>query len=139
MQQKIIRVGFTGTRKGMTLRQKEVFAAKLSYLLFGYDEIEFHHGACMGADVEADNIARNYGCKIHIHPSNDPNTRVNCQEFGDTVYPAKPPLVRDQDIVDAVEVLIAAPKTECEVIRSGTWTTVRKGRRKGITVEVMKP
>ena len=132
-----IDVGFTGTRNGMSKNQKEgLVAAFLGYIILGY-KIEFHHGACVGADVEADHIARKIGCHMNIHPSNH-RTRVHCEETGDTVFPAKPPLVRDKDIVNVVKVLIAAPKSNKEELRSGTWTTVRYARKKGIEIVILK-
>ena len=139
-----IHVGFTGTRKGMSVNQKCCLVDILSGLtgfragrgLNNY-VVHFHHGACEGADVEADLIARNHGCKMYIHPSNH-KTRVYCEEPGDAVYPLFPPLVRDRKIVDVVEILIAAPLTDTEVRRSGTWTTVRYARKQKLIIEQMK-
>jgi len=134
----IINVGFTGTRKGMSWNQEVRLVELFSSLKAqGYD-IEFHHGCCIGADCQADRIARNFGAKMHLHPSNDPKTRVNCFEPGDTICPERPPLVRDQDIVYSVNILYAAPLTDKEVVRSGTWTTVRMARKRKIKIEVMK-
>lgn len=75
---------------------------------------------------------------MYLHPSNYSSTTVDCFEPGDILYSAKPPLVRDQDIVNAVDILVAAPLTDHEIIRSGTWTTVRYARRKGIPEENIK-
>jgi len=46
---------------------------------------------------------------------------VECDE----VWPAKPYLERNHDIVDATDYLIFAPKTRHEQLRSGTWATYR--------------
>ena len=46
-------IGFTGTRKGMTERQK----TSLNYLLASLSDCQFVHGGCHGADMEADSIA----------------------------------------------------------------------------------
>jgi hypothetical protein len=129
---RIIHLGFTGTRIGMSLKQKERLIEVFENWIKCPVEIHWHHGACEGADIESDVIARNHGCIMHIHPSNHKLTRIHCEEPGDTVYREKPPLVRDHDIVEAIEVLYAAPKDEKkEVQRSGTWATVRYARATG--------
>ena len=40
-----------------------------------------------------------------------------------------PPLVRNRNIVRAVDIMIAAPATDKEELRSGTWATVRYCRQ----------
>jgi hypothetical protein len=128
-------IGFTGTRKGMSLNQK----IGLIDILSEFGEFNFHHGACIGADIEADLIARNcYAKQIFIYPSNNLKTRVHCEEPGDIVYKEKSPLIRDQDIVNSVSILIAAPKSNIEIIRSGTWTTIRYARKKNIEVVILE-
>ena len=133
-----IHIGFTGTRKGMSKSQKMRLSELLTEIKSKNYSINFHHGACKGADSEADLIARNFGCKMYIHPSNDRNTRIHCEESGDIVFNPKPPLVRDQDIVNVIEMLIAAPFTDKEIMRSGTWTTVRYARKRNLLIEEMK-
>ena len=46
-------------------------------------------------------------------------------------------LVRNMNIVNQSDVLIAAPKEEVEVLRSGTWSTIRKARNKGLQVIIL--
>ncbi len=46
-------------------------------------------------------------------------------------------LDRNRDIVAAVSILIAAPETDIEEQRSGTWATVRYARKKGIPVVIV--
>ena len=131
-------VGFTGTRKGMSWLQEIRLVEIPSGLKTENCDIYFHHGSCIGADCQADNIARNFECKMYIHPSNDSKTRIHCVELGDTVYSPKPHLVRDRDIVNAVSLLIGAPKGDKEELRSGTWTTVRYARKRGIDIIMLK-
>src|SRR4030042_6607290 len=108
------KVGFTGTQEGMSEFQKK------SLFRFFSENVceEFHHGDCVGADSDAHDIARALGLAIHIHPPYNPAKRKRC--VGGIIYPEKPYLGRNHDIVDACDVLIAAPKGG-EVLRSGTW------------------
>jgi hypothetical protein len=100
--------------------------------------VEFHHGDCVGADAEADDlIAQIGGCKIVIHPPDNPRKRAFKTRYpGRIVLPAKPYLMRNHDIVDATDILIAAPKTNEEELRSGTWATIRYAMKQG--KEVLK-
>ena len=61
-----MKVGFTGTQKGMTERQFDIFAAVISEL----QPEEFHHGDCIGADEQAHDIVHVVApdCKIVVHP-----------------------------------------------------------------------
>src|SRR6516162_2726397 len=110
-----MRMGFTGSREGMTNRQKETFRQVLAK----YGPTEFHHGDCLGADAEAHAIVKS-SCptaKIIIHPPSSDSLRALCQ--GDSHLPPKPYLARNQDTVYEYEVLVAAPKTTKEQLRSG--------------------
>jgi hypothetical protein len=48
-------------------------------------------------------------------------------------------LVRDHDIVDAADVLIAMPEGMKEYLRSGTWATVRSTRKRGKRIILVYP
>lgn len=110
--------GFTGTRKGMSPTQKLTFAGVVRRFMCHGDE--FHHGAADGADTEANDFLESTGGK--------PLVRIK-------KHPARGrPLQRDKEIVALAEVLIAAPATDTEVRRSGTWATIRYARAKGIPV-----
>ena len=125
-------IGFTGTRKGMTARQKE----ELRNLLLPSDQ--FHHGDCLGADTEAHAIAREIGCSsIVIHPSDLVDQRAFCN--GDIVRRVKAPLTRNRIIVYNATFLIAAPATSHEVLRSGTWATIRYARDAGKHMRILEP
>ena len=119
-------VGFTGTQQGMTKAQKD----KVDDLLKDYYWVglEFHHGDCIGADAESAFIARNIGFRIASHPPLYDGKRAFCNY--DVVYPEKPYLDRNHDIVDSVRIVIATPKEFKEVLRSGTWATIRYAKRK---------
>lgn len=120
-----MKIGFTGTRKGMTTLQIK----QLEYILDFYPEItELHHGGCIGADKQIHDIVQKdfSNISIHIHPCNITDKRAFCvQRDKDVIYPEKDPLERNHNIVDACDVLLATPKERNEVLRSGTWATIR--------------
>ena len=131
-----MKIGFTGTREGMTKRQKKELERLLVEFLRG-GASEFHHGDCVGADEEAHTIASALGYKVVVHPPERAILRAFCA--GDVILPKKGYLQRNKDIVDSTDVLIAAPKSGTEVLRSGTWSTIRYARRKGKQVIVLEP
>lgn len=129
-----MRLGFTGTQKGMTDLQKE---RVISFLLM-HEVVEVHHGDCVGADSEFHDLIRERCPKVqvHIHP---PELDVKrAFKEGDVVHPEKAYLKRNRDIVNVVDVLLACPKGP-EIMRSGTWATVRYARKRGKQVGVFYP
>jgi hypothetical protein len=133
-----MKIGFTGTREGMTWNQKQELTALLSQINnetpMGVTN-GFHHGDCKGADVEAAHIAFQLGLSIWIYPPLSDKQRGWYRE-GVTVQQPKPYLDRDKDIVNACELLIAAPKGP-EILRSGTWATVRYARKCGKPILIL--
>jgi len=127
-------IGFTGTREGMSIRQRQIVRAMLS------SAEEVHHGDCMGSDEEFHELAQSLAVRIVIHPPDDPKLRAYCE--GGTVLPTKPYLIRNRDIVDMVEFLIATPKEQTEPAPGrgqGTWSAVRYARGKRKPCAVIKP
>ena len=124
-----MKVGFTGTKRGMTAAQH----AAVCRLLGELGPSEVHHGCCIGADEQVDG----FGCRMVLHPPVDQHAmmqignRVTCEP--------RPFLERNHDIVDATQCLIAAPAQAIEHTRSGTWATVRYARKVGRTVYVVLP
>lgn len=125
-------VGFTGTRHGMSEHQKEQVAAVLDSL----GAKELHHGDCLGADDEAARIAYDKGIRVVAHPPEIQRYRAYAP--GHETHDAKPYLERNRDIVDISQVLIATPDRP-EVLRSGTWATVRYARMCGRKLFVIYP
>lgn len=124
----MIKIGFTGTKQGMTKGQE----SELQKLL-PKERFEFHHGDCIGADTQAHKIAQN--AVIFIHPPKNPRFRgFNKSE---NILPEKDYLERNKDIVDATDYLIAAPKTRTEELRSGTWATIRYALKKNKEVHII--
>jgi hypothetical protein len=127
-----MKIGFTGTQVGMSERQKKQLRLELT------TATEFHHGDCIGADAEADEIARSMGIPIIIHPPSDPKKRARCRQPGDKVHRTLPYLDRNKMIVASTERLIAAPKAMEEELRSGTWSTVRYARKINHPVKLLR-
>jgi hypothetical protein len=124
-----MKIGFTGTSQGMSEWQKAQLRIKIAHLGL----IEFHHGDCVGADAEAHEIVSVFFYnKIVIHPPLNTSKEAFCQiRDGGEIRPAKDYLTRNHDIVDETDLLIAAPLTTEEVLRSGTWATIRYAKKQG--------
>lgn len=130
-----MKIGFTGTQVGMTLTQRLLFLDKIQEL----HPTEFHHGDCVGGDSDAHTSIRQFfpQCVIVIHPPIIERKRAFCK--GDFIYDPADYLVRNKDIVNMTECLIATPKSHVESLRSGTWSTIRYARKMGKTVHMIFP
>lgn len=130
-----LRVGFTGTRQGMTEKQLTTLCEILAAYADSCRSPEFHHGDCVGADDEADAVARGLGFSIVLHPPTRESGRAHCEARGVTsLWRPRPYVERDREIVEVTDVLVACPLQDVEVTRSGSWTTVRHARALGKTV-----
>jgi hypothetical protein len=126
-------IGFTGTRQGMTEEQFRQLSILLKTFI-NEEPCNFFHGQCIGADCEAAELASELGYSITAHPGylpKNPQWKGSRGNFSKNtiILPEKPFLIRDHDIVDASDVLIATPAQKDETIRSGTWTTIRYGAK----------
>lgn len=126
-------VGFTGTQRGMTEQQK----TKLKTMLSRMFPKEFHHGDCIGADAEAHEIAEMLDLWIVTHPPLSGAKRAF--KWANESRLPKPYLERNKDIVNECDLLLVAPKTEGEELRSGTWSTYRYAKKQGKRIEVIAP
>lgn len=134
-----IKIGFTGTQLGMSENQKNKFEEIISNFFDKYKKIEFHHGDCIGADKQAHEELSKfyYYCfTIIIHPPKIPTKRAFCD--GNVILDTKDYIQRNHDIVDNTEILIVAPKTNKEELRSGTWSTYRYAKKKKKEIIVLK-
>lgn len=125
-----MRLGFTGTRIGMTDAQLAgLFGLMIRAKRLSDSTVDFHHGLCVGSDEQAHGLARVLGFRICGHPPRDSRftMRYSRVEFFRLSSPREY-LLRNQDIVDASDELIAAPGESEEVQRSGTWATIRRAR-----------
>lgn len=120
-----MKIGFTGTKDGMTDAQK----LKFDLFITSLSPTEFHHGSCVGADDEAGIIVKKNkpNCQIVLHPPI--KTTLKADSYFDVSREPKDYLVRNKDIVNESDVLIATPKEHNEQLRSGTWSTIRYAQK----------
>ena len=138
---KPLRIGFTGTRDGMTARQWRRLRLWLEETAWPGNLIsEVHQGCCVGADSEfVLAVLDTVFCTIHAHPSNIRSlTDQWAVDVATVRHPPLPPLERNVVIVDSSDVLLAAPKGP-EEMRSGTWSCVRYGRKQKKPVVIFWP
>ena len=131
-----MKIGFTGTRNGMTVEQNEEVRKLLSEFLDQYPRSEFHHGDCVGADTQAHEIAKELGYKIIIHPSTY-NTRA--WNVGDYINTPIAPLKRNKHIVNETQFMVATPKEHSEAAYGGTWHAIRYATNKRRDVFIVWP
>ena len=133
-----IKVGFTGTQRGMTRDQMNRLASVLD-VLFPNGTGEFHHGDCIGADSEVHAIVREKFPQVTIigHPCTITSKRAfrKCDQERTIL----PPLVRNKKIVSETDLMVACPQGHYEELRSGTWSTVRHARKMNRKVILVTP
>lgn len=127
------KVGMTGTRQGMTLIQREMFRTHL--ILFQAKEV--HEGDCVGADIEAAVIAKGLNLRVVSHPPVNPKYRG----YGpfDEERALASYLIRNENIVNSTQILIATPKGMHEELRSGTWACIRYAFKKARPLCIIFP
>ena len=129
-----MKVGFTGTRSGMSRHQFRSFRSALKRMQ-KKGITNLHHGDCLGADVQAHKLAHSLGIPIVIHPPVNGTNRAYCRG-AKKVLEEKEYLERNHDIVDACDVLFVAPFTNTEQMRSGTWAAFRYAMK--VDCEIIK-
>jgi len=139
-----MKVGFTGTRNGMTPKQKKQFKGLIEILR----PTEFHHGDCVGADDEAANIVDTWRTEwidifqrrveIIKHPPVKGKFQAHNPHY-EEIRPEQPYLERNANIALECDLLIAAPKENREEQRRGTWYTIREAWKRGKTTIILMP
>jgi hypothetical protein len=129
--------GFTGTRNGLTPKATK----GLADLLVMLEPRQVSHGDCVGADNTVHYMALGLGIPIGVRPPIDDRLRGwgSVHNTLVYVYPAKPYIQRNHDIVNHTQYLIACPSTMAEVVRSGTWATVRYAGKQNKVVYLVYP
>ena len=129
------RLGFTGTRKGLSIKQEVALNKTLKRLFEMVKEV--HHGDCVGADSSFHHLCFSKGYKIIIHPPTHDKYRAFLK--GAEFRRPRPYLERNKKIVDETDFIIACPDGYKEILRSGTWSTIRYAKRMNKTVIVIYP
>ena len=123
----------TGTQEGLSDNQyKQVYNLLLEMYENNHSEVCLHHGDCIGVDAEVNKIARALGYYTIAHPCDIEEKRAFSQS-DETLEPL-PPLVRNRIMVDESSFVIACPKQDKEILRSGTWATIRYAKKQGKNV-----
>ena len=130
-------LGFTGTQDVTEIssaRRKRLKQVLERLRAQGYERLL--HGDCVGADAMADGFARTLGYRIIIYPPDNDSKRAFCSAH--VLHEPAPYLERNHMIVNHCQLLIAFPrKPGKEVLRSGTWATVRYARKIGRKVVIV--
>lgn len=127
-------LGFTGTQRGMTSRQRAQVILYFEQHLI----TQAHHGDWIGADAEFHDIALAHEVPVVLHPPLQDRKRANCKGASAELPPMFY-LDRNKEIVHKADVLIACPKEYNEVLRSGIWSTIRYAAKVGKTVIIILP
>jgi hypothetical protein len=126
-----MKLGMTGSRQGISAEALMV----LNIFLAKNDVTEGHHGDCVGADLDFHNQLVLNDIRIIIHPPDNDSNRSFCES--NVIKPVKPYLTRNKNIVNETDMLIAFPATKDEIIRSGTWSTIRYAKRMNTKVLII--
>ena len=133
-----MKIGFTGTQLGMNPFQAGAVGDELRSLTRGVvGEMEFHHGVCVGADEQAHYIADEAGFWLVGHPPEDESKMAKGLFFNELREPF-PYLIRNEHIAYECDLLIATPKGP-PMIRSGTWSCVRRADGFGKKIVIFYP
>lgn len=129
----IMKLTMTGNRGGMSEQAQEY----LRRFIESNTISEVHHGDCVGSDKTFHAIVKEYGIKIIIHPPKNSTQRAYCD--GDIIMNEKDYLVRNKEMVDTADLIIAFPASDKEEFRSGTWSTIRYARKKKKALIIVYP
>ena len=128
----------TGTRHNtdLSIDQRRNFEHRI-HKLFDTGYTYLQHGDACGADSFAHDVALSLGFQIVIHPPSNPKHRAFCT--GGIVHPVESYQVRNLNMVSSCDMVLALPNTNTEVLRSGTWQTVRMARQKELPIVIFFP
>lgn len=119
-----MKIGVTGTRSGMTEQQFDgvkFYLEKFMEAREPDEQMELHHGDCVGVDVEVATLAKVIGYKVVNHPPTKTDLRAyhESDEFREPLSY----FARNRNIVDATDTLLVIPYQEEWQPNGGTWYT----------------
>jgi hypothetical protein len=127
-------VGFTGTRTGLTARQRNQLIASLRHHCPNLAV----HGDCVGADEQFDSICKLLRIPVVVRPCTFAHLRAFCES--ESIAPEKPPMQRNRDIVADSDLILACPPNKERIKKgSGTWATIRFAERAGVDLIIIFP
>jgi hypothetical protein len=130
-----MKVAFTGTQVGMTPQQEQEVRFQLNYLR---PTMAFH-GDCVGADADFHRICREVNGHIYIRSYPPVNPAKRAYTEANEEAPKQEYLARNRTMARLCDILIATPREMQEVLRSGTWSTIRYAREYGKRIVIVYP
>jgi len=128
-----MKIGVTGTRKGMNKQQRE---AIINFLIESKAQ-ELHHGDCVGVDVEVAEIAHRIGYLTVSHPPAKAALRAN--HNSNFVNESFDYFQRNRNIVDQTDMLLVVPLQNQPQSKGGTWYTHDYAVKQGKPVVIFYP
>lgn len=133
-------MGFTGTRENPTPAQLRWMWKQMEIASCGPSKLR--HGCCVGSDYAMHLAAVRHRVRIICHPPDCEDYLERACLLGpmvELIEEPQPYLVRNHDIVNGSDELLATPKEHFEVLRSGTWATIRYARQRKIPIQICYP
>lgn len=135
-----MKLAFTGTQADMTINQYRFVDQWLYRYKAELSLIE--HGGCIGADTSFHTLCCEHGLAklIEVWPSDiaGKQGKLSCPGSFKLHNPL-PPLFRNQLMVRTCNTLLATPREIEEVLRSGTWATIRYARKLCKAIIIIQP
>lgn len=127
-------LSFTGSKNG---RAPQAQRDAIKRVIERLDPIRGVHGDCVGRDEDFNDEMLAFKASVHARPCDITSHRAFCHGLAVSHEPERP-LDRNKKIVDDSDVLLAAPEGP-EVVRSGTWSTIRYALKRGKHVIIVMP
>lgn len=117
-------LGFTGTQHGLTWAQRRALREVIRLLKDrrGYRVVGLH-GDCVGGDADFDSFCWEASAQTECRPCTIESKRAYTRATA--IAPPMPPLERNREIVADADMMVACPKEQEMILRSGTWATIR--------------
>lgn len=129
-QEMTVRIGFTGTRWGMSPEQQKAVADLVNELVNRDERFEAHHGDCIGADSQFHDIVDVYPHRWIVgHPGPADDVGRQAGRLFNYRHGPLPHMKRNRAIVDISTVMIATPFEDVEQKYGGTWKTIGMSRK----------
>lgn len=139
-------IGFTGTREGMTPKQRNEVIGTLREYSAGITRA--HHGGCVGADEQFHSYCIGAGIsgrdRLHVwpgHPYRKPWVDYMQADLEGNYTKHEPAyyLDRNRQFVELCDLIIATPKEDQDPGKGGTWYTIRYAKEIGKQVKIITP